>query len=97
MRNLDLAVINEEDISVGDTVQYKGAEYEVHRIDGHVYPVCLGAGLRASFDELKKVEKDLKRAKLRKLRTALRRDVLNLRNTLQALESSIEVLDVLIG
>ena len=33
---------------VGQEVTWKGSKYKILRIDKHVYPICLGGGIRVS-------------------------------------------------
>ena len=33
-------------IKAGMTIMYLGEEYKVVRVDRHVFPICLGGGLR---------------------------------------------------
>ena len=35
---------------VGDMVLYDGHLLKILRIDGHVYPICLGGGIRVTMD-----------------------------------------------
>jgi len=45
---MSIKIPKSKNYKIGDTVTYKGDDYKILRIDGHVYPICLGGGIRVN-------------------------------------------------